>query len=151
MNNNTQNTWNRQQLHASIHWFSSSNPRRRFCQLIWSSTVSLGKTDHSKNSAPYRKTSPASWKNWIQRQPHSTAGCLCSISHKACDFTQVLEFLTVICYSTYFHMQIHPIFPVEMPCTKLVLPLWKPGGFCWVCFLLNNRILQIDCRLNTIF
>lgn len=151
MDNNTHNTRNKQQLHPGIHWFSSSNPRRKFWQLIWSSTVCLGKTDHSKNSAPCGKTSAAFRKNWIQRHPHGTAGCLCSISHRACDFTQVLEIVTVICYSIYFHMQILPIFLVENTSYKTSFAIWKPGVFCWVCFLLNNCIFQKDCRLNTIF
>lgn len=30
-------------------------------------------------------------------------------------------------YSIYFDMQIIPSFPVEMPCIKTVLPLWKQG------------------------
>lgn len=133
MDNNTQNTWNRQQLHPGSHRFSSSKLRRKFWQLIWSSNircrVCLGKADHTKHSAPYGKTSAAFWTNWIQRQPRGIAVCLCSISHRACDFTQVLEFLIITCYSIYFYMQILPLFLVEMPCTKAVLPLWKLGGF----------------------
>lgn len=57
----------------------------------------------------------------------------------------------VICYNIYVHMQILPSFLVEIPCTKSVFLLRKLGFFFWVCFLLNNRIFQRDCKLNTVF
>lgn len=133
---NRWNTWKRQP-HPGIHLFSCSNLRRKFWQPVWNSNIGcrettyLGKTDqnHSKILVPVGKPqllqeqifrdSPLALLDGYDLFPKEAM-----ISPKC---RMVLAFFIAMSYSIYFDMQIIPSFPVEMPCIKTVLPLWKQG------------------------